>query len=99
MPSDQERTMLQQRVLMAAAYFLYIIGIAPLLYYEPNYWKQDYHSSVLSGAAWVNKSSLTWSKWPGLCGRYCWNIRSPRDIGTYRANGREAQASLYRRYR
>ena len=55
MPPVDERTALQQRVLTATTYFLHIIGIAAVLYQEPNYWKQDYHTSALSGAAWVNE--------------------------------------------
>ena len=32
-----------------------MIGIAGALYAEPNYWKQPYHTSALSGEAWVNE--------------------------------------------
>lgn len=46
---------LQQRVLTATTAFLHLIGIAAVLYQEPNYWKQGYHTSALSGKAWVNE--------------------------------------------
>ena len=55
MPSDNERALLQQGVLTATAYFLHLIGIAATLYQQANYWQQPYHTSALSGAAWVNK--------------------------------------------
>ena len=55
MPSDRVTDLLRKQVLTATAYFLHIIGIAATLYQEPNYWKQPYHDSVLSGAAWVNE--------------------------------------------
>lgn len=45
----------QQRVLTVTAYFLHIIGIAATLYQQANYWQQPYHTSALSGAAWVNE--------------------------------------------
>ena len=55
MPSDNERALLQQWVLTATAYFLHLIGIAATLYQQANYWQQPYHTSALSGAAWVNE--------------------------------------------
>lgn len=59
MPSDSDktRTGLQQRVLTATTYFLHVIGAAAVLYQEPTYWKQPYHTSALSGhwTAWVEE--------------------------------------------
>jgi hypothetical protein len=55
MPGDDERAVTQQRVLTVTAYFLHIIGIAATLYQQANYWQQPYHTSSLSGAAWVNE--------------------------------------------
>ncbi|CAA7270773.1 unnamed protein product [Cyclocybe aegerita] len=55
MPSDKDRKTLQQQVLTATAYFLHIIGAAAMLYQQANYWKQPYHTSALTGQAWVNK--------------------------------------------
>ena len=40
---------------MATSYFLHTIGIAAVLYADANYWKQPYHTSALSGEAWVNE--------------------------------------------
>jgi hypothetical protein len=53
--SDKTRTALQQQVLTATTYFLHMIGAAAVLYQEPNYWKQPYHTSALSGQAWVEE--------------------------------------------
>ncbi|CAA7262418.1 unnamed protein product [Cyclocybe aegerita] len=55
MPSDKDRKTLQQRVLTATAYFLHIIGAAAMLYQQANYWKQPYHTSALTGQAWVDE--------------------------------------------
>ena len=55
MPSNNERALLQQRVLTATAYFIHLIGISATLYQQVNYWQQPYHTSALSGAAWVNE--------------------------------------------
>jgi hypothetical protein len=55
MPSNKTRTGLQQQVLTATTYFLHVIGAAAILYQEPNYWKQPYHNSALSGQAWVEE--------------------------------------------
>jgi hypothetical protein len=55
MPNNRDIITLQQRVLTATTAFLHLIGIAAVLYQEPNYWKQGYHTSALSGEAWVNE--------------------------------------------
>src|ERR1700679_1415491 len=55
MPSDDERVQLQQRVLTVTAYFIQIISVAAVLYQQSNYWQQAYHTSALSGEAWVNE--------------------------------------------
>jgi len=45
----------QQQLLLAAAYAINFIGIATTLYASPLYWKQDYHTSKLSGGEWVEE--------------------------------------------
>ncbi len=52
---DETHKSLQKRVLVATSSFLHMIGIAATLYLEPNYWKQPYHTSALTGEAWVNE--------------------------------------------
>ena len=52
---DKTRTRLQQQVLTATSYFLHVIGAAAVLYQDPNYWRQPYHTSALSGQAWVEE--------------------------------------------
>ena len=54
MPSDR-RALLHQQVLTATTYFLHFIGIAATLYQQASYWQQPYHTSALSGEAWVNE--------------------------------------------
>lgn len=54
MPSDR-RALLHQQVLTVTTYFLHFIGIAATLYQQANYWQQPYHTSALSGEAWVNE--------------------------------------------
>lgn len=55
MPTDEEQAELQRRALVATTYFLHIVGIAAVLYQDPQYWSQPYHTSALSGQAWVNE--------------------------------------------
>jgi hypothetical protein len=55
MPDNGNRVTFQQRVLTATTYFLHLVGIAAVLYAQPNYWKQPYHTSALSGQAWVEE--------------------------------------------
>jgi hypothetical protein len=43
------------RILLAAAYFWHMIHIAAALYANPLYWKQDYHTSVLTGRGWLDE--------------------------------------------
>ena len=38
-----------------AAFVVQLVGIAAVLYASPLYWKQDYHTSALTGEAWVNE--------------------------------------------
>jgi hypothetical protein len=45
----------KKKIITATAYFTHLIGIAAVLYMEPNYWKQPYHTSALSGEAWVQE--------------------------------------------
>lgn len=55
MPPRDTRAKLVQTVLTATSYFIHVIGIAAVLYANPSYWQQEYHTSALSGAAWVNE--------------------------------------------
>lgn len=43
------------RLMIAAAYFWHMIHLATILYASPLYWKQPYHTSALSGQAWVEE--------------------------------------------
>ena len=52
---DKARSRLQQQVLTATSYFLHVVGAAAVLYQDPNYWKQPFHTSALSGQAWVEE--------------------------------------------
>lgn len=36
-------------VAAVAAYVVQLVGIAAVLYASPHYWKQDYHTSALTG--------------------------------------------------
>jgi len=54
MPSDAQET-LCQHIIAVAAYYVHAIGIAAVLYSLPHYWKQPYHTSVLTGEAWVKE--------------------------------------------
>ncbi|KAK0493982.1 hypothetical protein EDD18DRAFT_1077801, partial [Armillaria luteobubalina] len=38
-----------------AAHYIQLMTVAILLYASPSYWTQPYHTSALSGAAWVNE--------------------------------------------
>jgi hypothetical protein len=46
---------LKLRLVVAAAYFWHTIHLAAITYTSPLYWKQDYHTSALSGQAWVEE--------------------------------------------
>lgn len=55
MPPIPARRTLQLRLLLAACYFWQMIQLAVVLYATPLYWKQPYHTSALSGKAWVDE--------------------------------------------
>jgi hypothetical protein len=55
MPRNTSPDTLCQRILAAVAYYGQAIGIAAILYASPHYWKQPYHTSALTGAAWVKE--------------------------------------------
>ncbi|KAK0489823.1 hypothetical protein EDD18DRAFT_1080982 [Armillaria luteobubalina] len=42
-------------IIAAATYYVQLMTVAILLYASPSYWTQPYHTSALSGAAWVNE--------------------------------------------
>ncbi|KDQ32264.1 hypothetical protein PLEOSDRAFT_1026450, partial [Pleurotus ostreatus PC15] len=42
-------------ILMAASSIIYSVTAAAALYASSWYWKQPYHNSALSGAAWVKE--------------------------------------------
>ena len=50
-PSDNR----QRQLIAAAAYAVHAVGLAVAMYSTPFYWKQDYHTSQLSGADWVDE--------------------------------------------
>jgi hypothetical protein len=45
----------RQRLMIAAGYYWHRLHLAVLLYASPMYWKQPYHTSALSGQAWVDE--------------------------------------------
>lgn len=51
-PSSEE---LRRKLLVASAYIMQLAGTAAALYASPHYWKQPYHTSALTGAAWVQE--------------------------------------------
>jgi hypothetical protein len=46
---------IQMRIVFAVAYFWHLVHLAVVLYASPLYWKQEYHTSALSGQAWVDE--------------------------------------------
>lgn len=55
MPPQLPETRRRQLVIAAAAYVTAIIGFAVNLYASPLYWKQDYHTSKLTGEQWLQE--------------------------------------------
>ena len=55
MPEKPETTSWRQNVLLTTTCFAQMMAMAANLYQEPNYWKQDYHTSALLGHAWVQE--------------------------------------------
>jgi hypothetical protein len=55
MPPTPYELRWRQKVLSICAVFLQMIGIAAVLYQSPGYWTQPYHTSALSGQAWVDE--------------------------------------------
>ena len=55
MPPDPEQELLRQNAATAAAYFVQVTSVASVLYNNPGYYSQPYHTSALSGIAWVNE--------------------------------------------
>ena len=55
MPRDTSPGAVRRRILAAVAYYVHTIGIATVLYASSYYWKQPYHTSALTGAAWVKE--------------------------------------------
>lgn len=51
-PQPDERV---RQLIVATAYAVQLVGLATTLYSSTYYWKQDYHTSKLSGAAWVQE--------------------------------------------
>ena len=45
----------QTQLILAAGYIVNVVGLATLFYSSSLYWKQDYHTSILTGDAWVNE--------------------------------------------
>jgi hypothetical protein len=46
---------LHRWLIVAAAYVVNVIGVAATLYASPLYWKQEYHTSALTGEGWVKE--------------------------------------------
>lgn len=44
-----------QNLLLTAASVVYLAGATVILYSSPEYWRQPYHTSALSGSDWVNE--------------------------------------------
>jgi len=44
-----------QALLTISAYLMTVASAAAAIYVSPHYWKQDYHTSALTGAAWVQE--------------------------------------------
>jgi hypothetical protein len=51
MPDQRQK----QLIVAATAYIVNVVTLAAMLYASPLYWKQDYHTSKLTGAAWVEE--------------------------------------------
>lgn len=45
----------RRKLLIATAYLINVVGVATQLYSTPLYWKQPYHTSALTGQAWVKE--------------------------------------------
>ena len=45
----------QRQLILAAAYAVHVFGFVIQLYAAPLYWKQDYHTSKLTSAQWVEE--------------------------------------------
>jgi hypothetical protein len=54
----RQTTIRLRQLLLTTAYTFYVVGIATFLYAQPLYWKQDYHTSALTGEAWVKELIL-----------------------------------------
>lgn len=52
-PSFAESRRVQ--LISAASYLISIVGLVTQLYSAPLYWKQPYHTSILTGQGWVNE--------------------------------------------
>jgi hypothetical protein len=53
-PHDPE-SFRRRIVASVSSYVVQLVGIAAVLYSSPLYLKQDYHTSSLTGKAWVNE--------------------------------------------
>ena len=45
----------RRALLTISAYLITVASAAAVIYASPHYWKQDYHTSALTGAAWVQE--------------------------------------------
>jgi hypothetical protein len=55
MARNNRSNSLCKRIIIATAYYVHAIGIAAVLYALPHYSKQPYHTSALTGVAWVKE--------------------------------------------
>jgi hypothetical protein len=54
----EELLAFRRHIITAAAFVAQTISLAVVLYASPYYWKQPYHTSALSGHAWVRELIL-----------------------------------------
>ena len=52
---NNERETLRRRIVVLMAWLIQVVSLAVALYASPQYWRQPYHTSVLSGRRWVNE--------------------------------------------
>ena len=53
--APEEQQVLRRRIVLISTWFFHLIGLAVTLYASPLYWKQPYHTSALTGRAWVSE--------------------------------------------
>jgi hypothetical protein len=59
MPPPGDEGLRKCLIIATTALIVQVAAFAALLYASPHYWKQPYHTSALSGLAWVNELKMT----------------------------------------